>query len=228
MPADVSTVPGDQQVVQLVSKYFDYYNESYETFDNSFSSYQYYGYNNNTTSAMFDWLADPAQFYDETWNNTWFCATGDCVKNCQDVTRMFDGSTPAGFGVCSLFANISDSLGNTELWTTQEVTTLQDFGFGSQSSSVFSTIATDVTQCLVDACQKNPRASKNCPQLCAQGDLLINPNTPSFAGISTCLLQVCSTDLSFADLDLAGIGVSTRSVLPFQQMNTNQLCSHRL
>lgn len=162
----------------------------------------------STFISQWYWLTNPS-WYEETYPNgsSNFCDTGNCVKDCQDLNQLFNGGAPTPFGVCMLFANVSRTLPNREIWSKDDADQLASFGFGDKSRGSFDAIATAVTACLSDACTKNPIANR-CAQSCSQEGLLINGSTPSFGGVSDCLQQVCSQDLSFADFDLAGIGVS--------------------
>lgn len=194
----------DQEVVYLVSGYLNASNIFNETTQNGPLSSQFIYLDG--ISSPFDWLASPS-IYEEGYSISDFCGTGSCVQDCLDVNQLFNGYSPAPFGVCMLFSNVSRTLANRQVWTEHEVSQLESFGFGEQSGGSFDGIATAVTTCLSDACAQNPNA-KHCAQSCSTNGLLINTSTPSFGGISDCLQQVCSQDLSFADFDLAGIGVS--------------------
>jgi hypothetical protein len=197
-------LPNDQEVVYLVSGYLNASNIVNETFQNGSLSneFNYIG----GANSPFDWLANPS-LYEEDYASSNFCNTGECVKDCQDLNQLFDGTSPAPFGVCMLFANVSRTLPNRDVWTQHDASQLISFGFGAQSGGSFDAIAQAVTTCLSDACTQNPNAN-HCAQSCSPKGLLRNASTPSFGGVSDCLQQVCSQDLSFADFDLAGIGVS--------------------
>ena len=207
-----STVPNDQKVVSLVSRVVESTNIINETFiDNPF--WNQFSYDSGDISP-FDWLAN-SSIYAELYGNTGstFCGTGNCVGDCLDASQLFDGGSPAPFGVCMIFANVSRSLANTDIWSQQEQSQLRSFGFGVPSQGSFDAIANTITGCLTDACKQNPNAVQ-CAKYCSLNgpqDLLTNDSTPSLLAVSDCLQQVCSQDLSFADFDLAGIGVSNEA-----------------
>lgn len=205
MSANGTTLTNDQEVVFLVSEYVIASNVVNETFQNGYLSNQFTYVGN--ASSPFDWLANPVAYEEQNISSN-FCGTGNCIQNCQDPNELFDGTSPAPFGVCMLFANVSRTLPNRAIWTQQQASQLTSFGFSDQADGSFDSIASAVTTCLADACGGNPNAM-HCERSCSTQGLLINSSTPSFGGISDCLQQVCSQDLTFADFDLAGIGVGT-------------------
>lgn len=210
MSANRTNHPNDQEVVLLVSEYLTASKAVNETFQNAYLSNQFIYVGN--ASSPFDWLANPAA-YEELDITSNFCGTGNYVQACQDLNELFDGTSPAPFGVCMLFANVSRTLHNRAIhnraiWTQHQASQLASFGFTKQSDGYFDSIASAVTTCLTDACSENPNA-KHCTRSCSTEGLLINSSTPSFGGVSDCLQQVCPQDLTLADFDLAGAGVGT-------------------
>ena len=221
-----TNLSNDQAVVYLVSGYSnatDIVNKTLQDESPSVPS------NVSDISSPWVWLTHP-YWYEKTFpiGSTKFCDTGNCVKDCQDLTQLFSGSAPSPFVVCTLFANVSRTLPNREIWTADEASQLTSFGFGDKSRGSLDAIATAVTTCLNDVCIQNPKTN-HCAQSCSRKNLLINGSTPSFGGVSDCLQQVCSLDLSFADFDLAGIGVSRTA--PFHDYSDcwlTQVMHHRL
>lgn len=210
MSANSTNLPNDQELVLLVSEYLTANNAVNEEFQNTYFSNQFiYIYIGNASSPL-GWPANPTA-YEELNITSNFCGTGNCVQSCQDPNELFNGISPAPFGVCLLFANVSRMLPNRAIWTQHQASQLASFGFTDQSDRDFESIARVLTTCLTDACSENPNA-KHCTRPCSTKGLLINSSTPSFGGVSDCLQQVCAQDLTFADFDLAGVGVGTPGI----------------
>ena len=207
-----ASVPNDQKAVSLVSRYVLSTNIINDTFINNPVWTDLSVNKEYTNIGPWDWLANSSVYADYySVVGSTFCNTGNCVADCRDTSQLFNPLSPGPFGVCMLFANVSRSLVNTDLWSQQELSQLRSFGFGLQSQDAFDGIANTITTCLTDACQQNPSANQ-CAKYCSPDgpqNLYINSSTPSLLGVSECLLQVCSQNLSFADFDLAGVGVST-------------------
>ena len=198
-------LPNDQAVAELSDQYFQSTNLWNETFVTGPLAYAY----QNSYVLQGTWLfLEPDQVTD--WSGflpTGFCESGSCVADCQNVVVLFNGNLfPSPYSTCMQFANISRSLDNIALWNQSDIVRLMSLGLDETSAPNFANIATQVTACLTDACTQNPSAS-SCQQICDTASLLVNDTTPLFLGIANCMAQVCAQDVSFADFDLAGIGV---------------------
>lgn len=205
MSTNGTDLSNDQKVVHLVNGYLNTSHVVNSTFQNGSLSSQY-GYFGGA-SASSDWLTT-ALLYEEQNPTSNFCESGSCVADCKDLNSLFNGTSPAPFSVCILFANVSRTLSNRAIWTQEDALQLTSFGFSEKPIALFELIANATTTCLINACTQNPNA-KHCGGSCSPQGLLVNTSTPSFGGVTDCLQQVCSQDVSFADFDLAGIGVST-------------------
>jgi len=146
------------------------------------------------------------------------CPTGDCVRDCQNVSTIYrsllqdyqfigDGKAPIRhFRTCALVPSLARNQGVFDEETSRVIA---QFIPPKTSQRALTTITSATTDCLSTTC----RVARNRPRCwdnCAPVRLLINNTTPNVRNINDCMHDLCTggyNSLPFANDDIIGIGV---------------------
>ncbi|KAJ9610011.1 hypothetical protein H2200_006341 [Cladophialophora chaetospira] len=175
--------------------------------------------------------AQVAQIPWNTFANSNFdalCPSHDCIKDCQNYTRLFeevpyflnnsfqtygksiDGKPPDTtlFGVCSNLANINTGI--SEALTSQSIESY----FPLQRQQEVDQVSSSIASCLASTCDFS-REPQNCVAACNMPLLYSNGSTTNLTAVTACLSMICGNTcgLPYANQDVMGVGVLVSYVI---------------
>lgn len=139
------------------------------------------------------------------------CSTGNCIRECQDLSFPFAESGDI-YDMCfnlpsivrmSQEERLPPALGSQFDAFVPPNTTVEDL----------QQITTSLTQCLVSSCD-SARNSTYCSPACSFSNILVNNTQASPLGVSQCMKSLCNStnSLPFGNSDIVGIGVRLQTL----------------
>ncbi|KIX04569.1 uncharacterized protein Z518_05439 [Rhinocladiella mackenziei CBS 650.93] len=181
-----------------------------------------------TVSAEYNQILNPGIVANIQWNTfatsdfDVLCPSHDCVKDCQNYTRLFeevpylitesletygksvDGQAPniTLFGVCSNLANVYAGIASD----TEAVSKQSYFPLSSQED--VGPVSMTLASCLASTCDYS-RESQNCISACNLDVLYSGGSATNLTAVTGCLSLICGNTcgLPYANQDVMGVGV---------------------